>query len=248
MKTNTLRSTTGLFNQLHTEQGTAELLLLFRVYVDMNDITRKAFIQQVLTDLSNLIEIHKSNGPGRNHLVKVGLFSQLITQKLGYGESFSRCMRRASMLHDVGMVTVPDFIATKSTKLSELEFESLKNHTLIGERLLAGYDDPMFDLASEIAGGHHERFDGTGYPRGLTGNEIPLGARIVAIADVFDSLITYKEYRDPEIYIVDDAFKILSENKSSQLDPVVVDVFVNCKVEIEEILHEIFLLGNSIEM
>lgn len=134
---------------------------------------------------------------------------------------------RSAKLHDLGKIATPDHVLLKPGKLSPEEFDVVKLHTTQGERLLADFirqmDDSFLNTARDIAHAHHERWDGTGYPRGLMGEEIPLGARVVAIADVYDALTSIRPYKPA--FPHEKACEIIMENRGRHFDPYLVDVF-----------------------
>ena len=141
----------------------------------------------------------------------------------------------ASQLHDIGKVGIPDAILLKPGKLTDEEFAIMKTHTLIGYRLLdqAAAElntESLLDVAKVIAYTHHEKWDGTGYPQGLQGEEIPIVGRIMAIADVYDALISRRPYKEPMSHEV--ACKIIMEGKGTNFDPQVIEVF--------ESIHHLF--------
>lgn len=166
-------------------------------------------------------------------LVRRGNFKNILTPR------YIDVLERMAPLHDVGKITVSDMILLKPGKLTPEEFNQMKYHTISGasiiERLLTNIEDPSnVRIAQEIALCHHERWDGDGYPNGLSGTEIPLSARIMAIADVFDALISPRCYKIA--FSLDEAFKIIEEGRSKHFDPVIVDTFLSLRPEIEKYL------------
>ncbi|MGI8979552.1 MAG: HD-GYP domain-containing protein [Pirellulaceae bacterium] len=170
------------------------------------------------------------------HLERVRCFSQMLAQHLmehsAYSnfidDSFVRLIYETSPLHDIGKVGIPDSILLKPGKLSEDEFAIMKTHTLLGvetlEAALAKYPDAQFlRFACDIVACHHERYDGTGYPRGLVGENIPLAARIVALADVYDALTSKRIYKQALSH--EEAFDIIVQGSGRHFDPVVVAAF-----------------------
>ncbi len=123
-----------------------------------------------------------------NHIKRISAYARLVAEKLGWPGERRKILELAAPLHDVGKIGTPDSILLKPGKLTPDEFEIMKTHTESGYRVLSRSSDPVMKCAAAIARGHHERWDGSGYPFGLKGNEIPLEARIVAIADVYDAL------------------------------------------------------------
>ncbi len=134
-------------------------------------------------------------GDGGGHALRTGLFAQALGEELGLEASFCRDLGFAARLHDVGKVRVPRALLDKEGPLTVAEFEVVKNHAAWGAELLGAH--PRLALAREVAAGHHERWDGTGYPTGAVGARIPLGARIAAVCDVYESLRLRRPYRAP---------------------------------------------------
>ena len=129
------------------------------------------------------------------HAQRVGQTAALLARGVGLAETQVELIRRAAPLHDIGKIGIPDGILLKPGALTGEEFEIMKAHTIIGARILSGSRFPLLQLAEEIALTHHERWDGTGYPRGLRGEQIPLSGRIVAVADAFDAMTSDRPYR-----------------------------------------------------
>ena len=141
-------------------------------------------------------------------------------------------------MHDIGKITVSDRVLKKPAKLTAEEFEEIKKHTTAGGEIiyevLGISDDREYVLtAHDVALYHHERWNGSGYPKGLSGEQIPLCARIMAIADVFDALVSKRCYKEP--MSLDEAFDFIEQNAGSQFDPVLVNVFLNCRQQITQI-------------
>jgi putative two-component system response regulator len=164
-------------------------------------------------------------------------YSQLLAEQLAIAspyaqqidETFLRKLYRASPLHDIGKVAIDDAILRKPGRLTTSEFEIIKRHTVIGCDILsrAATDLPSADylgMAIAIARHHHERFDGAGYPDGLSGQAIPLAARIVSVADVFDALTSDRVYRTA--IMPEEALHIIEEGSGSQFDPMLVQAFL----------------------
>ena len=158
------------------------------------------------------------------HTRRVGETAAILARNLGLARDQVELIRHAAPLHDVGKIGIPDNILLKPGPLTPEEFEVIKTHTTIGARILAGGKFPLLQMAEEIALSHHERWDGKGYPRGLRGEAIPLPGRIVALADVFDAIISkrpYKKARSPE-----EATTELKRGAGTQFDPRVVDALL----------------------
>lgn len=168
-----------------------------------------------------------------HHMSRVAEYSALLARAMGESEDFVERLRLYAPLHDIGKVGVPPEILKKEGVLTRLEFEEMQKHTLYGHEILsAARADP---IAANIALCHHERYDGSGYPRALRGEAIPLEARIVALADVFDALTTrrhYKEAMHPE-----DAFSSISEELKTRFDPRVLKAMLEHRAEMRDILQ-----------
>ncbi len=156
------------------------------------------------------------------HLHRVRETATLVARELGMEIEEARAIGKAAVAHDIGKIGVPDAILGKAGKLTAEEFETIKTHTEIGERVLG--PSPLFELERQAARFHHERWDGGGYPDGLTGTNIPQVARITSVADVFDTLVTRRPYKEPWSEGV--AAVYLKENAGTQFDPDVVAAFL----------------------
>jgi len=157
------------------------------------------------------------------HTHRVGQMSALLARQLGLPDSQVALIGRAAPLHDVGKIGVPDFILMKMGRLTPAEFEIVKQHTVIGARILSGGKFPLLKLAEEIAFSHHERWDGEGYAR-LRGTDVPLAGRIVAVADVFDALTQQRPYKPA--WPVGEAIAEIDRQRARQFDPAVVEAFL----------------------
>jgi putative two-component system response regulator len=163
------------------------------------------------------------------HTWRVGQMSALLAKLAGLDELDVELIRRAAPLHDVGKIGISDLILLKPAKLTPEEFALMKTHTSIGVKILSGSAFSLLQLAAEIAVTHHERWDGTGYPRGLKGEEIPLAGRIVAIADVFDALTHERPYK--AAWSVADAMEEIQRQAGRQFDPNLVEIFARLSPE-----------------
>lgn len=159
------------------------------------------------------------------HIRRMEKVAVIMGKFLGYTREFSNVFGIAAMLHDVGKIGIPDNILNKPGKLSQEEFEVIKKHTIIGFNILSAIDHPIFELASSVALNHHENWDGSGYPYGLRGEEIPIEARVVSLIDVFDALLSDRIYSPA--WKEDDVIKYIKENSGVKFDPNVVKVFFN---------------------
>jgi putative two-component system response regulator len=178
------------------------------------------------------------------HLERIQAYSRLLAQALDpvafpeISRQFIETLYATSPLHDIGKVGIPDRILLKPGRLTDKEFAIMKSHTTIGYQTLrsAYRKNPRaayLRMSAEIARSHHERFDGTGYPEGLAGDDIPLSARIVAVADVYDALVTKRVYKDA--FSHDVTRGIILDARGSQFDPRIVDAFVAAEEDIHEV-------------
>ena len=170
------------------------------------------------------------------HIQRVSHYCELLARR--YGLSPERCdlIRTASPMHDIGKIGTPDHVLLKPGKFTPEEFKVITQHTEIGYRILAGSDSELLKVAALIAWTHHERFDGTGYPRGLKGETIPLEGRITAIADNFDALTTQRVYKPA--YDFDHAKELMLKERGKHFDPELLDIFFDSMEEITRIYDQ----------
>jgi putative two-component system response regulator len=161
------------------------------------------------------------------HTHRVGRSSGRLAEAIGLGEHEVALVRRAAPLHDVGKIGIPDAVLLKPASLTQEEMAVMRTHTTIGAAMLSGGKSEMMRAAEQIALSHHERWDGSGYPHGLLGASIPLRARIVAIADVFDALTSVRPYRGA--WAVEAVLEQLSRFRGSLYDPQLVDAFLGAE-------------------
>ncbi len=159
------------------------------------------------------------------HIKRIGLYSAEIAASLGWSPSQVDDIKTAAPMHDIGKIGIPDRILKKPGKLTKEELTIMRRHPEIGAEILANSQVPMIRLAAEIAGSHHEHWDGNGYPNGLVGENIPIGARIVAIVDVYDALVHKRVYKDA--YPEDQAISMMSDLVATQFDPVIFQIFAD---------------------
>ncbi|MEN8170785.1 MAG: HD domain-containing phosphohydrolase [Pseudomonadota bacterium] len=165
-----------------------------------------------------------------NHIMRMSHISALIARNLGWSNDECELMLNASPMHDIGKIGVPDNILLKAGKLEPDEWDIMKAHTTIGAKMLDGGNCSLLKMAHTIALSHHERWDGTGYPNGLKGEEIPLAGRIAAVADTFDALTSERPYK--KAWTTEKAKALIVENAGVQFDPELVLHFLECLPEI----------------
>jgi putative two-component system response regulator len=171
------------------------------------------------------------------HLNRMGLFAGTISEALGMSPEFVEDISLASILHDIGKIGIPESILLKTSPLTREEFLRMQSHTLIGDSLLKGSSHPTLRMAAAIALNHHERWDGSGYPNGLAGEDIPLPGRIVMLADQYDVLRSRRAYKEPRSHadVVDILGKGDGRTMPGHFDPRVLAVFREIHPQLEEI-------------
>ncbi len=209
--------------------------------------------QQLILSLAKAAE-HRDDDTG-NHVLRVGRYAGIIASQLGWSQQRIQMLEQAAQLHDVGKIGIPDSILFKPGKLDADEWKLMKDHCAFGVEIiepLRGADQahyrshaslgadilhmrnsPMMMLATKIAQTHHERWDGTGYPLGLAGEDIPIEGRITAVADVFDALSSERSYK--KAFPREKCFSILKEGRGSHFDPNVLDAFFARAAEIIQV-------------
>jgi len=159
------------------------------------------------------------------HTRRVGNVAAALAEATGFEAYKVELIRRAAMLHDIGKIGIPDLILLKSDKLDRAEFEAMKLHTRIGAQILSGSGDELLRMAERIALTHHEWWDGSGYPAGLSGTEIPLEGRVVALADALDALTHARSYKPA--WPLEAALANIQKQSGTQFDPALVDVLIH---------------------
>jgi two-component system response regulator RpfG len=167
------------------------------------------------------------------HLIRMARYSRLIASGIGLDRDEAETIELAAPLHDIGKIGIPDQILLKPAKLDEAEWQIMRRHPLIGHEILKGSASKYVRMGALIALGHHEKFDGSGYPNGLVGDHIPLCARIVAVADVYDALTSPRPYK--QAWPAERAFQYLAAQRGRHFDARLVDAFISLRREITEI-------------
>jgi len=200
----------------------------------------------IIVSLANLVE--NRDADTGYHIQRTSAYVLLLSQKAMDAKLYSDVINarfidlvtRAAPLHDVGKIVIPDHILTKPGKLTDEEYEQMKHHTTEGARIISelfsvSEDRDYVKIAEEVAGCHHEKWDGSGYPDHLMGEEIPVSARIMAIADVYDALVSPRCYKDP--MTADEAFAIIEKDSGTHFDPKLAELFLGMKEEVMRVYN-----------
>jgi len=170
------------------------------------------------------------------HLIRMSRYSRLIANTIGLDRDEAETVELAAPLHDIGKIGIPDQILLKPARLDAAEWQVMRRHPVIGHEILKGSASKYVRMGALIALGHHEKYDGSGYPNGLVGDHIPLCARIVAVADVYDALTSMRPYKPA--WTTDDALGYVSSQVGKHFDPRLVEAFVGAKREVVQVQNE----------
>jgi putative two-component system response regulator len=170
------------------------------------------------------------------HIIRVGRSCHLIAQKIGLAARDCEMILQASAMHDVGKIGIPDKVLLKPGKLDHEERQIMKSHTTIGGEILSGRNSEMLKLAEIIARTHHEKFDGSGYPKGLKGEEIPVASQIVALCDGFDALTSTRPYK--KAWSAEETVNHINNKSGRHFNPKLVPVFNQCLAELLQLGKE----------
>lgn len=179
--------------------------------------------REIIYALAETVESHFEETGSHIKRISEMMYQFAIFMNMSYSES--EMLKVGATMHDLGKIAVPDSILKKPGKLTDEEFEVIKTHTNHGYKILSKSDLPVLRMAADIALNHHEKYDGTGYPQGLKGQEIPLSSRMLAIVDVYDAMTHKRCYKDASC--PDEAIEYIENNKGKHFDPRLVEVFVN---------------------
>jgi putative two-component system response regulator len=170
------------------------------------------------------------------HIIRMSKMAECIGEEAGMTDAQTELLLHASPMHDIGKIGIPDRILLKPGKLDPAEWEIMKTHTTIGAEILSGHSSELLGMAREVALSHHERWDGTGYPSGVRGEDIPLVGRVVALADVFDALTSERPYK--KAWSVEEAVTEVRRSSGTHFDPRLVEAFMDRLQAILEIRHK----------
>lgn len=177
----------------------------------------------------------KDNETGM-HVIRMSHFAKRLALALGYSESAADDLLHAAPMHDVGKIGIPDAILRKPGALTAQEWEVMRQHTVIGARIIGDHPSGLLRMAATIALNHHEKWDGSGYPNGLAGETIPHVARVVAVVDVFDALTSVRPYKPA--WSVEDAVALLRRESGKHFDPEATTAFLDCLPDVQRIREQ----------
>jgi CHASE2 domain-containing sensor protein len=185
---------------------------------------------EIITRLAQAAE--SRDGDTGQHIHRIGSLCERLALQIGFGAAQAHMLRQASAMHDVGKIGIPDHVLLKPGSLDAGEWEIMKSHATKGAEILAGSTSPLIQMAEAIARTHHERWDGSGYPNGLKGEEIPLVGRICAICDVFDALGSKRPYKEawPPARVLDE----IAKGSGSHFDPALVTAFLELAPQLDQ--------------
>jgi two-component system response regulator RpfG len=170
------------------------------------------------------------------HINRISRYTRLIAETIGMGSTFCQLIEHSAPMHDVGKIGIPDHILLKAGKLSDDEWSIMQTHTSLGYEILSGSSSEFMQMGASIALYHHEKFNGQGYPHGISHDEIPIEARIVAVADVFDALTSVRPYK--KAWTLQAAFDYLLSQSGLHFDPHCIEAFRDMHDEVEAIYNE----------
>ncbi|MEA2447853.1 MAG: cyclic di-GMP phosphodiesterase [Actinomycetota bacterium] len=170
------------------------------------------------------------------HISRMSRFCERLANEAGFSEGECELLLQAAPMHDIGKIGIPDGVLLKPGKLDADEWDVMRSHTLVGAEILSGGTSKLLEVAREIALAHHEKWDGSGYPNGISKETIPIFARIAALADVFDALTSVRPYK--EAWTNEKAFALIEENAGSHFDPHLAKLFLAIRNDIERIQEE----------
>lgn len=184
--------------------------------------------QQIIRRLGRAAEF-KDNETG-NHVLRMSHYARLIAEAHGLGEETANIIFNTAPMHDIGKIGIPDSILLKPGKLDAAEWKVMHQHPIMGAEIIGKHENELLETARIIALSHHEKWDGSGYPQGLKGENIPLEGRIVAIADVFDALVSVRPYK--KAYPVDESLEMMKKEIGRHFDPALMEAFEKALPEI----------------
>lgn len=225
---NNLLEVRMLHNSLHSDKKSLETKV-----VESSEELRQYQVE-IIHRLARAAE-YRDNETGM-HVIRISKLCERLARGVGLSDHECHLIHHASPMHDIGKIGIPDHILLKSGKLSLEEWSVMKTHADIGALILSGSESEFLQMAEIIAGSHHERWDGNGYPRGLRGEEIPLVSRIVTVCDVFDALTSDRPYK--EAWSVENTVEEMETQSGQLFDPNVLNTFMSLLPEMVEITQQ----------
>ncbi len=234
----------GAVDYLHKPVNAAILLQRVRIHLDLHN--QQAALESLVAERTRELEDTRAEivrGLGRAaeyrdnetgmHLLRMSHAAYRLTQAIGVPEPEARLLAIAAQMHDIGKIGIPDRILLKPGKFEPEEWEVMKSHTEIGAEIIGWHNSPLPRMARDIALTHHERWDGSGYPRGLRGEDIPIAGRIVALADVYDALVSIRPYK--RAWSHEEAATYLQDQSGKAFDPQLLETFLGLLTEIRQV-------------
>ncbi len=235
---NRVKNHLALYKQaLHLENLVKKRTLALeesRKKLELAKLTIEHSQREIINRLGRAAEF-KDNDTGY-HVIRVSLYTRLLAEQVSTDPKYHSMLADASTMHDIGKIGIADKILLKPGKLTAEEFEIMKTHTQIGADIIKPNQPGVLGLAYIVALNHHERWDGSGYPQGLKGEEIPIEGRIVAITDVFDALTSKRPYKRQ--WSIDDAIEFLKDQSGKHFDPNLVEKFIHVLPQIINISEQ----------
>ena len=222
----TQRNNAAIRVQLEQAQGRADAVQRER---DRAIGAIRKLHRETFFDLARRAE--QRDGESPMHTARIGAYSSLIAASLGCTATWCELLENAAQMHDIGKIGIHDSILSKTGPLTTEEWRLMREHPRIGAAIIGQSDEPLLQLAGEIAMTHHEHYNGAGYPLGLCGRDIPLAGRIVGIADFFDALTHDRSYR--KALPVETVLSMIRERRGEQFDPQIVDAFLRISDQIK---------------
>jgi len=224
-------------NLLHMREQQLQLQNINRDLQDRVEETLEAILHREKETLHYLARAGEFRDAETGcHLNRISRYTCLIAESIGMGSTFCQLIEHAAPMHDVGKIGIPDYILLKQGMLTDDEWDIMMKHSTYGYEILSGSSSEFMQMGAKIALCHHEKFNGTGYPHGIAGKEIPIEARIVAVADVFDALTSVRPYK--KAWPLSDAFEYLLAQRGQHFDPECVNAFLSKRTEITKIHRE----------
>jgi response regulator RpfG family c-di-GMP phosphodiesterase len=201
------------------------------------EVVRRATSEILLAEEETIFRLTRAaeyrDKETKNHIVRMGHYARLLAARIGRSTADQELIFLAAPMHDIGKVAIPDSILLKEGKLTPTEWEVMKSHARAGYEILKESESPVIKMGAEIALAHHEKWDGSGYPQGLKGKDIPLTGRICALTDVFDALVSTRPYK--KAWPLNEVLETLKKGKAQHFDPDLVDDFLQIIPDVQKV-------------